>query len=109
MVKNSGKTGRTPDPGLNNKKGKTKSLPKYYFPLIFGIIGVEAIILVLCLIDIIPLKGPLEIYMTAGYYNYIQPTDVSRLAVTITPLVFLCPYDRCYGSRYDHHHSGGNP
>jgi formate dehydrogenase subunit gamma len=95
--KNASKTGRAPNPVSNspkiadNRKTKPGGLPKFYYPLIFGILIVEAVILVLCLWDIIPLpfKGGLEIYETAGYFSYILPSDTSRLAVIITRWFFF--------------------
>jgi formate dehydrogenase subunit gamma len=87
--KNAGKTGQVT---ANIRKGKPGSLPKFYFPLILGVLVIEAVVLLLCLWDIIPLpyKGGLEIYRdTAGYAGYILDQDTSRLAVTITRWFFF--------------------
>jgi formate dehydrogenase subunit gamma len=65
-----------------------KSLPGYYFPLVVGIILVEAVILVLVLLDILPIR-PFEIYSTAGYFNYVGDNDLSQLSVTITRWFFF--------------------
>jgi formate dehydrogenase subunit gamma len=70
-------------------KPVASGLPKYYFPLIIGIVLIEAVVLVLVLLDIIPIKGPFEIYPTAGYFSYIGTSDLSHIAVTITRWFFF--------------------
>jgi formate dehydrogenase gamma subunit len=70
------------------KKVGTGQLPKYYFPLIIGIVLVEAVVLVLVLLDIIPL-GPFEIYPTAAYFSYVGESDLTHIAVTITRWFFF--------------------
>src|SRR5659263_64250 len=94
LDKYAGKLNSAPDVIFDSSKmteirAKKKELPKYYFPLIVGIVVIEAIVLVFCLWDIIPIRGPLEIYPTAGYLNYILGSDTSRLAVTITRWFFF--------------------
>jgi formate dehydrogenase subunit gamma len=65
-----------------------QKLPGYYFPLVLGIVLAEAVILVLALLDIIPLK-PFEIYPTALYYPYIAHSALSELSVMITRWFFF--------------------
>lgn len=65
-----------------------KGFPRYYFPLVAGIILVEAIILVLALLDILPLHA-LKIYPEAGYFSYIGASDIGKLSVTITRWFFF--------------------
>jgi formate dehydrogenase subunit gamma len=65
-----------------------QKLPGYYFPLVLGIVLAEAVILVLALLDIIPLK-PFEIYPTALYYPYIAHSELSELSVMITRWFFF--------------------
>lgn len=94
MDKYAGKLTSAPDVIFDSSKmteirAKKKELPKYYFPLIVGIVAIEAIVLIFCLWDIIPIRGPLEIYPTAGYLNYILGSDTSRLAVIITRWFFF--------------------
>jgi hypothetical protein len=64
------------------------TLPRFYFPLIIGIILVEAVILVLALLDILPLD-PLIIYPEAGYFSYVGASDLNHVAVTITRWFFF--------------------
>ena len=65
-----------------------KKLPGYYFPLVIGIIFIEAVVLVLVLLNILPLH-PFEIYPAAGYFSYIGANDISKLSVTITRWFFF--------------------
>ena len=65
-----------------------EGVPGYYFPLVVGIILVEAIVLVLALLDIIPLHA-LKIYPEAGYFNYIGASDIGKISVTITRWFFF--------------------
>jgi formate dehydrogenase subunit gamma len=67
---------------------KRREFPGYYFPLIIGIILVEAVVLVLILLDILPIH-PFEIYPFAGYYDYVNASDLTQLSVTITRWFFF--------------------
>jgi formate dehydrogenase subunit gamma len=75
-----------------SKSGKLSTamheLPRFYFPLVIGIVLIEAVILVLALINIIP-RGTLEIYPEAGYFKYIADADLHNIAVTITRWFFF--------------------
>jgi formate dehydrogenase subunit gamma len=66
---------------------KKRGLPRYYFPLIIGIILAEAVILGLVLFDIFP-TGAFEVYPFAQYSPYIGDGDVTQLSVTITRWFF---------------------
>ncbi len=63
-------------------------LPRYYFPLVIGIVLIEAVVLVLVLLQIIPLHD-FEVYSFAQYFQYIAPGDVNHIAVTITRWFFF--------------------
>jgi formate dehydrogenase subunit gamma len=63
-------------------------LPRLYFPLIIAIILIEAVILVLALMDIVP-KDTFKIYPEAGYFKYIADADLQNIAVTITRWFFF--------------------
>jgi formate dehydrogenase subunit gamma len=65
-----------------------RGFPRYYFPLILGIVLVEAVILVLALLDILPIHG-FKIYPEAGYFSYVGASDLTRVAVTITRWFFF--------------------
>ena len=67
------------------KKG---ALPRFYFPLIIGIILVEAVVLGLVLFEIFPM-GDFEIYPYAQYAPYVDAGDVTQLSVTITRWFFF--------------------
>ncbi len=75
-----------------SKSGKLSSamhtLPRFYFPLIIAIILIEAVILVLALLEILP-RGTFKIYPEALYYSYITSSDLSHIAVTITRWFFF--------------------
>jgi len=77
---------------LRKRKGfistVTQKLPGYYFPLVVGIVLIEAVILVLALMDVVPLK-PFEIYPFAQYYQYVVTSDLDHIAVTITRWFFF--------------------
>jgi formate dehydrogenase subunit gamma len=72
----------------NIGESKKSSLPRYYFPLVGGILVIEAIGLILVLLDILPIH-PFNIYSTASYFSYIGINDVSHIAVTITRWFFF--------------------
>ncbi len=88
------KTGDSPDMMFDSTKNaftgasKTHGIPRYYFPLIVGIIIIEAVILVLALMDIVPLH-PMEIYPTAAYFNLISANDLGQIGVIITRWFFF--------------------
>lgn len=63
-------------------------LPRYYFPLVIGIILTEAIILVLVLLDMLPIHVS-EFHPEAGYFSYIGANDVNKVSVTITRWFFF--------------------
>jgi formate dehydrogenase gamma subunit len=65
-----------------------RGLPAYYFPLVIGVIALEAVVLILVLINILPLH-PLEIYPTAAYFSYIGTNDISQISVVITRWFFF--------------------
>jgi formate dehydrogenase subunit gamma len=65
-----------------------RGLPAYYFPLVIGVIAVEAVVLIFILLDILPLH-PFEIYPTAAYFSYIGASDISQISVTITRWFFF--------------------
>ena len=67
---------------------KKRGLPGYYFPLVIGIILVEAVVLILVLLNILPLH-PFEIYPTAAYFSYVGANDITQLSVTITRWFFF--------------------
>jgi formate dehydrogenase subunit gamma len=67
---------------------KPKRLPGYYFPLVIGILLVEAIILVLILLQILPIHV-FEVYPFAQYAPYVSSSDVTQLSVTITRWFFF--------------------
>jgi formate dehydrogenase subunit gamma len=64
------------------------ALPRFYFPMIIFIILVEAVILVLALLDILP-RDTLKIYPEAKYFIYVTPSDLTNIAVTITRWFFF--------------------
>jgi formate dehydrogenase subunit gamma len=65
-----------------------RGLPAYYFPLVIGVIALEAVVLILVLVNILPLH-PFEIYPTAAYFSYIGTNDISQISVTITRWFFF--------------------
>jgi cytochrome b subunit of formate dehydrogenase len=65
-----------------------KGLPGYYFTLIMGIILIEAAVLVLALLDILPLGG-FKIYPEAGYFSFVSADDLGKISVTITRWFFF--------------------
>ncbi len=65
-----------------------KGFPRYYFPLVIGIVLVEAVALILILLDILPLHV-FEIYPEAGYFSYIGASDIGKLSVMITRWFFF--------------------
>jgi formate dehydrogenase subunit gamma len=67
---------------------RKKGLPGYYFPLVIGIILVEAAVLVLVLLNILPLHA-FEVYPFAQYAPYVSTSDVSQLSVLITRWFFF--------------------
>jgi cytochrome b subunit of formate dehydrogenase len=67
---------------------RKSGLPGYYFPLIIGIVLVEAVILGFILFDIFPM-GEFEVYSFAGYAPYVNAGDVTQLSVTITRWFFF--------------------
>jgi formate dehydrogenase subunit gamma len=64
-------------------------LPRYYFPLVIGIILVEAVVLVLALLDIVPALHVFRIYPEAGYFEYVAGQDLEHIAVTVTRWFFF--------------------
>ncbi len=67
---------------------KKSALPRYYFPLIIGIIIVEVVVLGFVLFDIFPL-GAFEVHPYAQYAPYVSDSDVTQLSVTITRWFFF--------------------
>ena len=65
-----------------------RGLPAYYFPLVIGVIALEAVVLILVLLNILPLH-PFEIYPEAGYFSYIGTNDINQLSVIITRWFFF--------------------
>jgi formate dehydrogenase subunit gamma len=65
-----------------------RGFPGYYFPLVIGIILLEAVALVLILLDILPLDV-FKIYPEAGYFSYIGASDLGKISVTITRWFFF--------------------
>lgn len=75
---------------MENTGGHGKSAPpRYYFPLIIGIIIAEAVILGLVLFDIFPLIHEFEIYPFAQYAPYVDESDITKISVTITRWFFF--------------------
>ena len=75
---------------MKNISGPKKSaLPRYYFPLIIGIIIAEAVILGFILFDIFPLTHDFEVYPFAQYAPYVEASDVTQISVTITRWFFF--------------------
>jgi formate dehydrogenase subunit gamma len=92
-------TGEKGTPGSNERyfdstenknigEASIRDFPSYYFPLVIGVILIEAIILVLALLDILPLDV-LKIYPEAGYFSYIGASDLGKISVTITRWFFF--------------------
>jgi formate dehydrogenase subunit gamma len=74
---------------MGNVGARKKSpLPRYYFPLIIGIIVAEAVILGLILFNNFPLRT-FEVYPFAQYAPYVSASDVMKLSVTITKWCFF--------------------
>ena len=70
--------------------GPEKSLlPRYYFPLIIGIIIIEAVILGFVLFDIFPLSHDFEVHSFAQYSPYVDAPDVTRVSVIVTRWFFF--------------------
>ncbi len=70
--------------------GPEKSLlPRYYFPLIIGIIIAEAVILGFILFDIFPLTHDFEVYPFAQYSPYVEASDVTQISVIVTRWFFF--------------------
>jgi len=63
-------------------------LPRYYYPLVAGILLLELVVLVLALLHILPLQ-PFHIYPIAGYYSYVAEADISHIATIITRWFFF--------------------
>ncbi len=75
---------------MENIGGPKKSvLPRYYFPLIIGVIIAEAVILGFILFDIFPLTHAFEVYPFAQYAPYVSNSDVTQISVTITRWFFF--------------------
>lgn len=70
-------------------KPEEKGLPRYYFPLVAGILLVEVIVLVFALLDIFPLFHVFEIYPETGYYNFISESDLTHTGVIIIRWFFF--------------------
>ncbi len=68
---------------------KKKALPRFYFPLIIGIILAEVIILGFILFDIFPLTHTFKVYPYAQYAPYVSGSDITELSVTITRWFFF--------------------
>ena len=68
---------------------KKPVLPRYYFPLIIGIVLAEAVALGFILFDIFPLSHSFEVYPFAQYSPYVNASDVTQLSVTITRWFFF--------------------
>jgi formate dehydrogenase subunit gamma len=67
---------------------KKSPLPRYYYPLIIGIIIIEVVVLGLVLFNIFP-TGAFEVYPYAKYAPYVSDSDVTQLSVTITRWFFF--------------------
>ena len=65
-----------------------KGLPSYYFPLVAVIIAVEAVVLALVLLNILPVR-PLEISAAAGYFSFVGVNDISQISVIATRWFFF--------------------
>lgn len=75
---------------MENIGGPRKSvLPRYYFPLIIGIIIAEVVILGLVLFDIFPLTHDFEVHSYAQYASYVDVSDITQISVTITRWFFF--------------------
>jgi formate dehydrogenase subunit gamma len=75
---------------MENVGGPKKSfLPRYYFPLIIGIIIVEAVILGFVLFDIFPLTHAFEVHSYSQYAPHVAASDVTQISVTITRWFFF--------------------
>jgi formate dehydrogenase subunit gamma len=76
----------------NSKSSKLNTamheLPRFYFPLIIAIVMIEAVILVLALLDIVP-RDTFKVYEFAGYYSYLSSSDLTHISVTITRWFFF--------------------
>jgi len=68
---------------------KKKALPRYYFPLIIGIIIVEAVILGFVLFDIFPLTHDFVVHSYSQHASYVEASDVTQISVTITRWFFF--------------------
>jgi formate dehydrogenase subunit gamma len=63
-------------------------LPGYYFPLVIGIVIIEAVVLILVLLDVLPIH-PFTMYSYAAYFNLISPADTTHIGVIITRWFFF--------------------
>ncbi len=67
---------------------RKRGLPRFYFPIIVTIILAEAIALGFILFDMVPVHT-FEIYPYAQYAPYVNASNVTQLAVTITKWFFF--------------------
>ena len=72
----------------NIGRTKKRGVPRYYFPLIIGIVLAEAVALGFILFGMFPTHA-FEVYPYAQYAPYIGASDVTQLSVTITKWFFF--------------------
>ena len=67
---------------------KKRAVPRYYFPLIIGIILAEAVALGFILFYNFPTHA-FEVHSYSQYSPYISPSDVTQISVTVTKWFFF--------------------